>query len=79
MADAADVLRRAGRGPGRYAGIPISLKDLVDIAGEVTTAGSVALAGKPPAVAHAPVVARMLAAAKKGGVRIIGDATGNLS
>ena len=62
MADAVDGLRRMGRTPGRYAGIPISLKDLCDIAGEVTTAGSVALADAPPAAAHAPVVARLLAA-----------------
>lgn len=62
MADAADILRKAGRAPGRYAGIPISLKDLCDIAGEVTTAGSVALADAPPAAANAPVVARLLAA-----------------
>jgi len=61
MADAADTRRKVGRA-GPYEGIPVGLKDLVDIAGEVTTAGSVALVGKPAAVAHAPVVARMLAA-----------------
>jgi aspartyl-tRNA(Asn)/glutamyl-tRNA(Gln) amidotransferase subunit A len=59
-ADAMDALRRAGRAPGRFAGIPIALKDLFDIAGEPTPAGSVALADAPPAVAHAPVVRRML-------------------
>jgi aspartyl-tRNA(Asn)/glutamyl-tRNA(Gln) amidotransferase subunit A len=57
-----DTLRRAGRAPSRYAGIPISLKDLFDIAGEPTPAGSRALADAPPAAAHAPVVQRMLAA-----------------
>jgi aspartyl-tRNA(Asn)/glutamyl-tRNA(Gln) amidotransferase subunit A len=62
MADAIDLLRRAGREPSRYAGIPISLKDLFDIAGEPTPAGSRALADAPPAKAHAPVVQRMLAA-----------------
>jgi aspartyl-tRNA(Asn)/glutamyl-tRNA(Gln) amidotransferase subunit A len=62
MAGAMDALRRAGRAPGRYAGIPISLKDLFDIAGESTPAGSRALADAPPAAAHAPVVQRMLAA-----------------
>jgi len=62
MADAADALRRAGRSPGRYAGIPIALKDLFDVAGEPTPAGSTVLADAPPAVAHAVVVARMLAA-----------------
>jgi aspartyl-tRNA(Asn)/glutamyl-tRNA(Gln) amidotransferase subunit A len=62
QADAIDALRRAGRAPGRYAGIPVSLKDLLDIAGETTAAGSRALADAPPAAAHAPVVARLLAA-----------------
>ena len=62
QADAADALRKAGRGPGPYAGIPISVKDLFDVAGETTRAGSVVLNGAPPAAAHAPVIARMLAA-----------------
>jgi aspartyl-tRNA(Asn)/glutamyl-tRNA(Gln) amidotransferase subunit A len=62
MADAMDTLRRARREPGRYAGIPISLKDLFDIAGEATAAGSQVLADAPPATAHAAVVQRMLAA-----------------
>ncbi len=62
MADASDGLRRVGRSPGRYAGIPIALKDLFDIAGEPTPAGSAVLADAPPAAANAPVVARMLAA-----------------
>jgi aspartyl-tRNA(Asn)/glutamyl-tRNA(Gln) amidotransferase subunit A len=61
MADAMDTLRRARREPGRYAGIPISLKDLFDIAGEATAAGSQVLADAPPATAHAVVVQRMLA------------------
>jgi aspartyl-tRNA(Asn)/glutamyl-tRNA(Gln) amidotransferase subunit A len=61
-ADAMDLLRRAGRAPSRYAGIPVSLKDLFDIAGEPTPAGSRVLADAPPAAAHAPVVQRMLAA-----------------
>ncbi len=60
-ADAMDGLRRVGRAPGPYAGIPISLKDLFDIAGEPTAAGSTVLATARPASAHAPVVARMLA------------------
>ena len=61
MADAADTLRRVGRAPSRYAGIPVSLKDLFDIAGEPTPAGSRALADAPPATANAPVVHRLLA------------------
>jgi aspartyl-tRNA(Asn)/glutamyl-tRNA(Gln) amidotransferase subunit A len=62
MADAMDTLRRAGRAPSRYAGIPIGLKDLCDIAGEPTPAGSRALADATPATANAPVVQRLLAA-----------------
>lgn len=60
-ADAMDALRRAGRAPGPYAGIPISLKDLFDVAGETTAAGSIALRAAKPASAHAPVVSRMMA------------------
>ena len=62
MADAADALRKANRAPTKYAGIPIALKDLFDIAGEPTPAGSAVLANAPDAKANAPVVARMLAA-----------------
>jgi aspartyl-tRNA(Asn)/glutamyl-tRNA(Gln) amidotransferase subunit A len=61
-ADAADTLRRAGRAPSRYAGIPVSLKDLFDVAGEPTPAGSRILAGAPAATTHAPIVARLLQA-----------------
>jgi aspartyl-tRNA(Asn)/glutamyl-tRNA(Gln) amidotransferase subunit A len=62
MADAMDALRRVGRAPSRYAGIPVALKDLFDIAGEPTQAGSRALADAPSASTNAPVVQRMLAA-----------------
>jgi aspartyl-tRNA(Asn)/glutamyl-tRNA(Gln) amidotransferase subunit A len=61
-ADAADTLRRAGRAPGRYAGIPISIKDLFDVAGETTAAGSIVLAGAAPAARNAAVVDRVLQA-----------------
>jgi aspartyl-tRNA(Asn)/glutamyl-tRNA(Gln) amidotransferase subunit A len=61
-ADAADIQRGAGRAPSRYAGIPISIKDLFDVAGETTRAGSIVLDGAPPAQAHAPVIARLLQA-----------------
>ncbi len=61
-ADAMDALRNAGRAPGRYAGIPISLKDLLDVAGEPTPAGSAVLAAAAPAACHATVVQRLLAA-----------------
>ncbi len=62
MADAADAQRGAGRAPTPYAGIPIGVKDLFDIAGETTRAGSRALDGAPAATATAPAVARMVAA-----------------
>ncbi len=61
-ADAHDALRRANRAPGPYAGIPISIKDLFDVAGETTTAGSVVLADAPSAMRTAPAIARLLQA-----------------
>ncbi len=67
-ADAMDLLRRAGAAPSPWAGIPISIKDLFDIAGEVTTAGSVVLADRPPARLDAPAVARL----RRAGFVVIG-------
>ncbi len=61
-ADAVDRLRMAGVATAPFAGIPIAIKDLADIEGQVTTAGSVVLADGPPAAADAPVVARLRAA-----------------
>ena len=61
-ADAVDAMRRVGRAPGPLAGIPISIKDLFDVAGERTAAGSVVLGEAPVAAQHAVVVARCLAA-----------------
>lgn len=58
-ADAMDILRRAGRPLGPFAGIPFSIKDLADIAGQPTQAGSKILANTPPAAANAPVVQRI--------------------
>ena len=58
-ADAMDVLRRAGSTPGPYAGIPIAIKDLFDIRGQVTTAGSRVLSDEPPAPSDAPSVSRL--------------------
>ena len=53
MADIADLLRKAGRSPSPYAGIPIALKDLFDIAGEPTPAGSkLCWPMRPPAKAQ---------------------------
>jgi aspartyl-tRNA(Asn)/glutamyl-tRNA(Gln) amidotransferase subunit A len=44
------------------AGIPVSIKDLFDVAGQTTSAGSSILAGAPPAVRDCPAVARLKAA-----------------
>jgi aspartyl-tRNA(Asn)/glutamyl-tRNA(Gln) amidotransferase subunit A len=60
QADAMDALRRAGRSPGPFAGIPFSVKDLADIAGQPTAAGSTVLAHAAPAAENAPVVQRIL-------------------
>jgi len=58
-ADAMDHLRKANAAPSPYAGIPVSIKDLYDIKGQVTRAGSRALEDSAPAEADAPVVARL--------------------
>ena len=61
-AEASDLQRRAGVVAGPLAGIPVSIKNLCDVAGETTLAGSKALDDAPPAKADAPVVARLRAA-----------------
>jgi aspartyl-tRNA(Asn)/glutamyl-tRNA(Gln) amidotransferase subunit A len=61
-ADYVDRLRAHSAAPTPYAGIPISIKDLFDIAGDVTTAGSVVLKEAPPARRDAIAVARLKAA-----------------
>ncbi len=67
-ADAMDGLRRVNAAPSRFAGIPVSIKDLFDIKGQVTRAGSRALDDSAPAEADAPVVARL----KRAGFVVIG-------
>ncbi|MDF2097171.1 amidase [Aquibaculum arenosum] len=62
QAETADTLRAAGAAAGPLAGIPISIKDLFDVAGEVTRAGSQALDNAPPAQQDAPAIARLRAA-----------------
>jgi aspartyl-tRNA(Asn)/glutamyl-tRNA(Gln) amidotransferase subunit A len=61
-AEAQDRLRAAGYVASPLAGLPVSIKDLFDVAGEVTLAGSRALDDAPPAKADAPIVARLKAA-----------------
>ncbi|SIP98496.1 amidase [Bosea sp. TND4EK4] len=62
MARASDTLRKAGIVRSPLEGVPISIKDLFDVAGETTWAGSVALDDAPPAAASSPVVERLVAA-----------------
>jgi aspartyl-tRNA(Asn)/glutamyl-tRNA(Gln) amidotransferase subunit A len=57
-----DLMRAQAAAPSPFAGIPISIKDLFDIAGDVTAAGSVALREAAPARRDAPSVARLRAA-----------------
>lgn len=61
-ADYYDRLRAHGLTVGPWAGIPVSIKDLFDMAGDVTTAGSRLLRGQPPASEDCPAVARLRAA-----------------
>src|ERR1700738_1930814 len=61
-ADAQDQPRKAGYTAPPLAGLPVSLKDLFDVAGERTLAGSKALDDTPPAQRDAPIVARLRAA-----------------
>jgi aspartyl-tRNA(Asn)/glutamyl-tRNA(Gln) amidotransferase subunit A len=61
-ADHADRLRKRGVVRSPVDGLPVSLKDLYDVAGDVTRAGSRLLAGAPPAAQDAAAVARLRAA-----------------
>src|SRR5438046_4260027 len=61
-ADAQDRLRKAGYVASPLAGLPVSVKDLFDIAGEQSLAGSQALDDTPPAAHDAPAIARLRAA-----------------
>ena len=67
-AGAADAAVAAGRDPGPFSGLAVSIKDLFDVAGEVTTAGSKILRDSPAAATDAPAVARLRAA----GAAIVG-------
>ena len=67
-AGAMDRLREVKAAPSPYAGIPVSIKDLFDIRGQVTRAGSRALDDSAPAEADAPAVARL----RRAGFVVIG-------
>ncbi len=67
-ADAVDRQRAAGIPLPALAGLPISVKDLFDVAGDVTTAGSVLLRDAPPATRDAPAIDRL----RRAGAIVIG-------
>jgi aspartyl-tRNA(Asn)/glutamyl-tRNA(Gln) amidotransferase subunit A len=58
----ADAMRAAGVALSPLAGLPVSIKDLLDVAGETTLAGSIVLKNSPPAKSDAPIVQRLRAA-----------------
>jgi aspartyl-tRNA(Asn)/glutamyl-tRNA(Gln) amidotransferase subunit A len=61
-ADFSDRLRKGGVRRSPVDGLPVSLKDLFDVAGDVTRAGSRIFEKNPPAKADAAAVARLRAA-----------------
>jgi aspartyl-tRNA(Asn)/glutamyl-tRNA(Gln) amidotransferase subunit A len=62
QADRVDQQRRAGVRMPPFAGIALAIKDLFDVAGEITGAGSRILADRPPAKQDAAAIARLRAA-----------------
>ena len=64
----ADAARKAGVELGPLAGLPVSVKDLYDVAGETTMAGSAVCAGEPAALHDAVAVQRLRAS----GAAIVG-------
>jgi aspartyl-tRNA(Asn)/glutamyl-tRNA(Gln) amidotransferase subunit A len=67
-ADASDRSRAQEAVASILAGLPVSVKDLFDVAGETTSAGSSILRDAPPAKSDAPVIARL----RKAGAVIVG-------
>jgi aspartyl-tRNA(Asn)/glutamyl-tRNA(Gln) amidotransferase subunit A len=61
-AEASRKRHREGRAAGPLDGVPIAWKDLVDMAGERTTAGSALYADSPPKERDAPIVENLDAA-----------------
>ncbi|MGQ0539490.1 MAG: amidase [Gemmatimonadaceae bacterium] len=72
-ADASDARRRRGDQARALEGLPVSVKDLCDVAGQVTLAGSIVRASELPAAHDAVVVQRLRAA----GAVIIGTTNMN--
>ncbi len=67
-ADASDEARASGFHLSPFSGIPLSIKDLFDVAGQLTTAGSHALDQQRPALHDAPIVSKL----RQAGFIIIG-------
>src|SRR6476659_10407487 len=67
-AEAMDRLSKVRAAPSAFAGIPVSIKDLFDIKGQVTRAGSRALEDSAAAQADATAVARL----RRAGFIVIG-------
>ncbi|HZT47235.1 MAG TPA: amidase [Hyphomicrobiaceae bacterium] len=67
-AERVDAARGANLALPPFAGIPISIKDLFDVAGEVTRAGSHVLDTEPPAARDADIVALL----RRAGFVIVG-------
>ncbi|RUT25904.1 amidase [Asaia sp. W19] len=61
-ADAADRIRAKGYQASPWAGLPISVKDLFDLKGQITRAGSTLLADRPVAPGDAEAIAPLRAA-----------------
>jgi len=61
-AQSVDALVARGDDPGPLAGVPFAVKDLYDVAGQVTTAGSAVRRNAAPAARDAVAVARLKAA-----------------
>ncbi|WP_027017095.1 amidase [Comamonas composti] len=68
-ARASDALRAAGLARSALEGLPISVKDLFDVAGHTTLAGSALLRNAPPAAESALVVQRL----RQAGAVIVGS------
>ena len=58
-ARAIDQQRQRGEPLGPLAGLPVSVKDLYDVAGETTRSGAIVCEGEPVAQVDAPAVARL--------------------
>lgn len=61
-AERIDALVKAGKDPGRLAGVPFGVKDLEDCAGMPTSYGSLLFKGSPPAASDSVHVARLRSA-----------------